>query len=77
MLPLQDYTLAQYKPEAFEHLAYSQTIDKLTTCFGYPAELHELAFDWQYMMRGLTIDKKRGNVIKVDRHKCAATQPFP
>lgn len=26
-------------------------------------------FDWQYMMRGLTIDKARGNVIKVDRHK--------
>lgn len=28
-----------------------------------------MQFDWQYMMRGLTIDKARGNVIKVDRHK--------
>lgn len=31
--------------------------------------LLELEFDWQYMMRGLVIDKKRGNILKVDRHK--------
>lgn len=66
---LQDYTLAQYKPETFEHLAYSQTVEKLTANFGYPDELRRFDFDWQYMMRGLTIDKQRGNVIKVDRHK--------
>lgn len=64
-----DYTLAQYKPETFEHLAYSQTVEKLVTKFGYPAEMADLDFDWQYMMRGLTIDKERGNVIKIDRHK--------
>lgn len=66
---IQDYTLAQYKPETFEHLAYSQTVHQLTTNFGYPQELRQFEFDWQYMMRGLTIDKVRGNVIKVDRHK--------
>lgn len=38
---MQDYTLAQYKPETFEHLAYSQTVHQLTTNFGYPAELRE------------------------------------
>lgn len=37
---------------------------KLVANFGYPAELLHLSFDWQYMMRGLTIDKIRGNVIK-------------
>ncbi len=26
-------------------------------------------FDWRYMLRGLTIDKKRGNILKIDRHK--------
>ena len=26
-------------------------------------------FDWRYMSRGLVIDKNRGNVLKVDRHK--------
>ena len=27
--------------------------------------LREWHFDWQYMMRGLIIDKKRGNMLKV------------
>ena len=26
-------------------------------------------FDWRYMVRGLVIDKKRGNMLKIDRHK--------
>lgn len=52
-----DYTLAQYKPDTFETLAHEQTIDKLVTYFGYPAELYDLTFDWRYMTRGLIIDK--------------------
>lgn len=64
-----DYTLAQYKPDTFEALAYRLTVDKLVTVFGYPAILREFEFDWRYMTRGLVIDKKRGNVLKVDRHK--------
>ena len=31
--------------------------------------LHDLSFDYRYMMRGLVIDKRRGNMLKVDRHK--------
>lgn len=31
--------------------------------------LRALQFDWRYMMRGLTIDKHRGNIVKLDRHK--------
>ena len=32
-------------------------------------ELLDFEFDHKYMMRGLIIDKKRGNVLKMDRHK--------
>jgi hypothetical protein len=28
-----DYTLAQYKPEAFEALAYRETVEKLVSVF--------------------------------------------
>ena len=66
---MQDYTLAQYKPETFELLAYTETTKQLVSSFGYPADVLELEFDWQYMMKGLTIDKARGNVMKIDRHK--------
>ena len=45
------------------------------SCLPEPANCHALqvlgvfTFDWRYMMRGLIIDKKRGNMLKVDRHK--------
>ncbi|WOG97823.1 hypothetical protein DCAR_0417164 [Daucus carota subsp. sativus] len=64
-----DYTLAQYKPETFETLAYNGTIKKLVYDLGYPKELLEWKFDWTYMVRGLVLDKKRGNILKMDRHK--------
>lgn len=34
-----DYTLAQYKPETFESLAYEGTIKKLVFDLGYPPEV--------------------------------------
>ncbi|KAJ7966752.1 Purine 5'-nucleotidase [Quillaja saponaria] len=64
-----DYTLAQYKPETFESLAYEGTIRKLVNDLGYPHELLDWSFDWKYMVRGLVLDKKRGNILKMDRHK--------
>ncbi|XP_022875857.1 5'-nucleotidase domain-containing protein 4-like isoform X1 [Olea europaea var. sylvestris] len=64
-----DYTLAQYKPETFESLAYEGTVRKLVYDLQYPSELLEWTFDWKYMVRGLVLDKKRGNILKMDRHK--------
>ncbi|RHN71004.1 putative 5'-nucleotidase [Medicago truncatula] len=64
-----DYTLAQYKPETFESLAYQGTIKKLVYDLGYPSELLNWSFNWKYMVRGLVLDKKRGNILKMDRHK--------
>jgi HAD superfamily 5'-nucleotidase-like hydrolase len=63
-----DYTLAMYKPETFETLAYSETLKKLVA-LGYPQEVQEWVFDWSYMLRGLAIDKQSGNIIKMDRHR--------
>ncbi|XP_057533811.1 uncharacterized protein LOC130811504 [Amaranthus tricolor] len=64
-----DYTLAQYKAETFESLAYEGTIKKLVFDLGYPPELLDWSFDSKYMVRGLVLDKKRGNILKMDRHK--------
>ncbi|CAL5383575.1 unnamed protein product [Camellia sinensis] len=64
-----DYTLAQYKPETFESLAYEGTVRKLVYDLKYPPELLEWTFDWKYMVRGLVLDKKWGNILKMDRHK--------
>lgn len=65
-----DYTLASYVPETFETLAHAETVNKLVNNFGYPeAPLRSLSFDPSLMVRGLVIDKERGNILKVDRHK--------
>ncbi|KAK1555553.1 hypothetical protein Q3G72_028056 [Acer saccharum] len=64
-----DYTLAQYKPETFESLCYEGTVKKMVHDLGYPPELLEWSFDSKYMVRGLVLDKKRGNILKMDRHK--------
>ncbi|PNW77918.1 hypothetical protein CHLRE_10g456900v5 [Chlamydomonas reinhardtii] len=63
-----DYTLAQYKPDTFEGLAHKETVTKLIEVFRYPEELRQLDFQWDYMTKGLIIDKERGNMLKVDRH---------
>eukprot|EP00850_Spirogloea_muscicola_P010367 SM000060S19699 [mRNA] locus=s60:664713:669200:- [translate_table: standard] len=67
-----DYTLAQYRPETFETLAYSETVKKLVHKLGYPEELLRWEFDWRYMVRGLVLDKRRGNILKASQ-----TSPLP
>lgn len=42
-----------------------ETVEKLVRAFGYPPNLFDLEFDYNFMMRGLIVDKKRGNIIKV------------
>jgi HAD superfamily 5'-nucleotidase-like hydrolase len=65
-----DYTLAHYKADTFETLAYEGALRRLVHA-GYPREiLDELRpYDPQAYIRGLVIDKKRGNILKMDRHK--------
>ena len=64
-----DYTLAMYKPETFEMMSYNETVKKLVGEYGYPRALMEkFEFDPNYMVRGLIVDKRRGNILKMDRH---------
>lgn len=62
-----DYTLAQYNVE-FDLLAFEGAKEKLVN-LGYPREVLDFEFDPETHMRGLVIDKARGNILKVDRHK--------
>ena len=62
-----DYTLAEYKTE-FDLLAYDGAVRKLLA-MGYPEEIKSFEYDRAKYQRGLLIDKQRGNVLKLDRHK--------
>ena len=63
-----DFTLAQYKP-SFDLLAFEGAKLKLLQ-MGYPKEeIMKFSYDIDGFRRGLVIDKKRGNILKIDRHK--------
>ena len=62
------YTLARYVMEAFERLAVEKTVDKLVAR-GYPAGLRDLEYDRTFVIRGLVVDKRHGNLFKMDRHR--------
>ena len=63
-----DHTLALYNREEFETLAFRETLKKFIEA-GYPAELEALKFDPNFVIRGLLVDRDRGNLLKVDGYK--------
>lgn len=63
-----DHTLALYHREEFESLAFRETLKKFIEA-GYPKELEKLSFNPKFVIRGLLVDRERGNLLKVDGHK--------
>jgi len=61
-----DHTLAHYDPLPVERLAFEATVDKLVRARGYPAEIRQYRYDPAYVIRGLVVDRDRGNVLKMD-----------
>jgi 5'-nucleotidase len=67
-----DHTLLMYNREAFESLAFRETLKKFIES-GYPEQLSELEFKPNFLIRGLLVDMERGNLLKVDGHKYVKT----
>jgi HAD superfamily 5'-nucleotidase-like hydrolase len=63
-----DYTLALYQQQNLETLSIQATLDKLITKRGYPEELRTLDYDRRFGVRGLVVDRKHGNIFKMDRY---------
>lgn len=62
-----DYTLAIYT-EAVEELVARLAIEVLVEDFDYPSELLALKYDAEFPVRGLILDKRKGNIFKMDGH---------
>ena len=72
-----DYTLAIYKPETFEVLAYTFTCEKLVNVYGYPRDF-EYRYDHEYMVRVAGGGQEAGNILKWTaqvRQGCEARVP--
>jgi HAD superfamily 5'-nucleotidase-like hydrolase len=63
-----DYTLAMYHLQRLETLAFRMTLARMISALGYPAEIGGLRYDPEFVIRGLVIDKRHGNIFKMDRH---------
>ena len=63
-----DHTLVRYKSENFEGLAHRIMCEKLVAKRGYPNMVLRLKFNFKGAIRGLIIDKAKGNVLKLSRH---------
>jgi len=77
-----DYTLAIYRLGPVEGLAFDLTRDRLVDGLAYPARLRQAAYDPDFVIRGLVMDKQTGNIFKMDRHnhvgRCFhGTRPLP
>lgn len=63
-----DYTLALYRQSEMDRLSVEATVPKLIA-LGWPAALEAMQLRHDFPIRGLLIDRKLGNVIKMDRHR--------
>ncbi|MGB0452218.1 MAG: HAD-IG family 5'-nucleotidase [Bacteriovoracaceae bacterium] len=62
-----DYTVVRYDSKNFEEFAFRQTLKKLHEVRNYPVEVLDLEFDFETVIQGLVIDRKRGNLLKLSR----------
>ncbi len=63
-----DHTLAVYRDEVFEQLCFDLAVDHLVRVRGYPERIREVPYDRTAVTRGLIVDKRRGNLLKLDAY---------
>jgi HAD superfamily 5'-nucleotidase-like hydrolase len=63
-----DHTLIRYNIEEFERLSHTIIKEKLVKNKNYPAIVLEAPFHYDLAVRGLVIDRQKGNALKLNRH---------
>src|ERR1700722_10604381 len=63
-----DHTLIRYNSKNFEALVFKMVLEKLVKERKYPAKILSLPFEFDRVIRGLVIDRKNGNLLKVNRY---------
>lgn len=63
-----DHTLIRYNIKNFESLVYKLIVERLIKEKNYPEELRKFQFNFSDAIRGLIIDSKNGNILKLSRY---------
>lgn len=62
-----DHTLVRYHTKAFESEVYKLATERLVEQKQYPEQVKRLQFNFNDAIRGLVIDSKHGNILKLSR----------
>lgn len=63
-----DHTLIRYNSVNFETLVYKLMVEYLVSQKNYPSSCLQLAFNFHEAIRGLVIDSRNGNILKLTRY---------
>lgn len=63
-----DHTLIRYNIKNFEALVYKLVVERLIKEKNYPVEIRKFTFNFSDAIRGLIIDSKNGNILKLSRY---------
>ncbi|MBA3535773.1 MAG: HAD-IG family 5'-nucleotidase [Tatlockia sp.] len=63
-----DHTLIRYNTKNFESLVYKLVLDLLVKSKHYPDLIKTFKFNFEDAIRGLIIDSKNGNILKLSRY---------
>ena len=64
-----DHTLIQYNKHEYEKSTYQIILQKLIQEKNYPKIIMDLKFYFNNIIRGLIIDIKKGNILKISRYR--------
>jgi HAD superfamily 5'-nucleotidase-like hydrolase len=68
-----DHTLIRYNIKNFEALVYKMVVEKLINEKNYPLVLRKFNFNFDDAIRGLIVDSKNGNILKLSRFSAIRT----
>ena len=63
-----DYTIVRYHTKNFEQMVFKEVVRKLIEEKKYPKQIEEFKFEYSRAIRGLVVDRKNGNIIKISRY---------
>jgi len=63
-----DYTLAPYEKGAIESLQYRMVQERLVNLLNFPKEILNFKYNSKFVVLGLFLDLKTGNLLKIDRY---------
>ncbi len=63
-----DHTLIRYNSKNFEALVYELVVKQLIKEKHYPEKINNFKFNFEEAIRGLIIDSKNGNILKLSRY---------